>query len=71
MMISKGLIEGWTPGIYEPKSTAFGGTADMGVAHALFHHDSRLTLQHLAAHRLRHRNPPELGRRRHRVRRNR
>ncbi|MGI5414971.1 thiopeptide-type bacteriocin biosynthesis protein [Actinomadura luteofluorescens] len=47
MMLSNGLIEGWTPGFYEPENTAFGGAAGMGAAHALFYHDSRLVLQHL------------------------
>ncbi|MFD0533198.1 lantibiotic dehydratase C-terminal domain-containing protein [Actinomadura luteofluorescens] len=30
-----------------PETIAFGGAAGMGAAHALFHHDSRLVLQHL------------------------
>ncbi|GAA2307406.1 hypothetical protein GCM10010402_78850 [Actinomadura luteofluorescens] len=47
MMLSDGLIDGWTSGIYEPETTAFGGAAGMGAAHALFHHDRRLVLQHL------------------------
>ncbi|XVQ12171.1 methyltransferase, FxLD system [Spirillospora sp. CA-255316] len=63
MMLSSGLIDGWTPGIYEPETTAFGGAAGMDAAHALFHHDSRLVLQHLAQPRLPRTNPPELGRR--------
>lgn len=63
MMLSNGLIKGWTPGIYEPETTAFGGPAGMAAAHTLFHRDSRLVLQHLAPPRLPHSNPPELGRR--------
>ncbi|MEU8305934.1 methyltransferase, FxLD system [Actinomadura sp. NPDC048955] len=63
MMLFDGLIEGWTPGIYEPETTAFGGAAGMDAAHTLFHHDSRLVLQHLAQSGLPRRNPPDLGRR--------
>lgn len=34
-------ITSWTPGIYEPETTAFGGPQGMRAAHLLFHHDSR------------------------------
>jgi protein-L-isoaspartate(D-aspartate) O-methyltransferase len=33
-------ITGWTPGIYEPETLAFGGENGMDAAHDLFHHDS-------------------------------
>src|ERR1700754_2195522 len=36
----------WTQGIYEPETVAFGGSAAMDIAHALFHHDSRHCLSH-------------------------
>jgi protein-L-isoaspartate(D-aspartate) O-methyltransferase len=39
-LASEGQIAGWTPGIYEPETFAFGGDAAMGAAHGLFHHDS-------------------------------
>jgi protein-L-isoaspartate(D-aspartate) O-methyltransferase len=47
-LVADGRIIGWTPGIYEPEVTAFGGTAAMDVAHELFHHDSRNILDFLA-----------------------
>lgn len=34
-------ISAAVPGIYEPESHAFGGTAAMDTAHRLWHHDSR------------------------------
>jgi len=34
-------ITSWTPGIYEPETTAFGGPQGMRAAHVLFHNDSR------------------------------
>ncbi len=52
-------ITGWTPGIYEPETTAFGGTQAMDIAHHLFCHDSRHLLIHAAAIPTRH----TLGRR--------
>ncbi|MFF2657297.1 methyltransferase, FxLD system [Kitasatospora sp. NPDC058032] len=52
------LAAGWTPGIYEPETLAFGGDAAMEAAHALFHHDSRQLLARAAAD-----HPPALGRR--------
>jgi protein-L-isoaspartate(D-aspartate) O-methyltransferase len=47
-MVADGLVQRWTPGIYEPETTAFGGPAGMDLAHELFHHDSRQALTHLA-----------------------
>ncbi|MFA1550762.1 methyltransferase, FxLD system [Actinomadura chokoriensis] len=44
----EGRLSGWSMGIYEPESVAFGGDAGMRVAHELFHHDSRHVLTHLA-----------------------
>ncbi|WP_045876520.1 thiopeptide-type bacteriocin biosynthesis protein [Pseudofrankia sp. DC12] len=43
------LVDGvsWTPDIYEPETHAFGGTASMHSAHALFHHDSHYLLPYL------------------------
>jgi thiopeptide-type bacteriocin biosynthesis protein len=43
-----GLIDRWTPGIYEPEIHAFGGAEAMTVAHRLFHHDSNQILHHLS-----------------------
>jgi thiopeptide-type bacteriocin biosynthesis protein len=43
-LMSAGLIERWQESIYEPESAAFGGTAAMDIAHALFHADSRSIL---------------------------
>ncbi|MEU6036119.1 methyltransferase, FxLD system [Actinomadura sp. NPDC047616] len=63
-LMSGGLIREWTPGIYEPETTAFGGTAGMDVAHTLFHHDSHHILRHLARrHTPGQRGTPSLGRR--------
>ena len=45
---AEGGILGWAAGIYEPEAFAFGGTAGMGVAHDLFHEDSRSILDYLA-----------------------
>ncbi|MGH3808096.1 MAG: methyltransferase, FxLD system [Pseudonocardiaceae bacterium] len=45
--------------VYEPEIHAFGGSDAMGVAHALFHADSRHLLAHLAQRRQDHRR--ELG----------
>ncbi len=45
---TSGRINGWTSGIYEPETTAFGGEAAMDVAHTLFHHDSRHILMRAA-----------------------
>jgi protein-L-isoaspartate(D-aspartate) O-methyltransferase len=51
-------IVGWTPGIYEPETFAFGGVAAMDAAHELFHHDSRHLLTYDPSPAARH-----LGRR--------
>ncbi|SBW22520.1 O-methyltransferase [Candidatus Protofrankia californiensis] len=45
---TEGRIIGWTAGIYEPETFAFGGAAAMDVAHELFSHDSRHILDYLA-----------------------
>lgn len=47
-LTANGRINGWTPGIYEPETAAFGGEAAMDVAHTLFHHDSRHILIRVA-----------------------
>ncbi|MFC8716586.1 thiopeptide-type bacteriocin biosynthesis protein [Kitasatospora sp. NPDC057198] len=44
-----GMIDDWTPAIYEPETYAFGGHAALPAAHRLFHQDSRHTLTYLAA----------------------
>ncbi|WP_030331063.1 thiopeptide-type bacteriocin biosynthesis protein [Micromonospora parva] len=38
----------WTTDIYEPEIHAFGGSASMNAAHALFHRDSRHLLDYLS-----------------------
>lgn len=48
-LVVAGVLTTWTPGIYEPEETAFGGPAAMELAHTLFHHDSR----HLLNQRIR------------------
>ncbi|NRQ30666.1 methyltransferase, FxLD system [Nonomuraea sp. NN258] len=53
-----GRIIGWSLGIYEPETRAFGGEAAMDVAHTLFHHDSLHVLRRLAEPA-----PPVLGQR--------
>jgi protein-L-isoaspartate(D-aspartate) O-methyltransferase len=53
-----GRIRGWTWGVYEPETTAFGGEQAMDIAHRLFHADCR----HLLA-RAAHAAPPALGQR--------
>ncbi|MFC4035817.1 methyltransferase, FxLD system [Streptomyces polygonati] len=40
-LVDDGTVKSWLPGIYEPESTAFGGTLAMDAAHDLFHQDSR------------------------------
>ncbi len=49
-LTASGRINGWTSGIYEPETAAFGGEAAMDVAHTLFHHDSRHILIRAAQH---------------------
>lgn len=41
-----GTIAGWKPGIYEPETTAFGGSTAMGIVHDLFCADSRGVLSY-------------------------
>jgi protein-L-isoaspartate(D-aspartate) O-methyltransferase len=48
-LTSQGEITGWTTGIYEPETTAFGGPDALPAAHLLFHHDSRHILARVAA----------------------
>jgi protein-L-isoaspartate(D-aspartate) O-methyltransferase len=60
-LAASGLIRAWTAGIYEPESTAFGGTGGMNLAHQLFHRDSRCVLEHLAHLRTDRRRAPNLG----------
>ncbi|GAA3304781.1 methyltransferase, FxLD system [Streptomyces cinereospinus] len=40
-LVDEGSVRSWVPGIYEPETTAFGGSAGMNAAHALFHQDCR------------------------------
>lgn len=40
-LVSDGHLQRWWPGVYEPETAAFGGTAGMTGAHALFITDSR------------------------------
>ncbi|SEC17458.1 protein-L-isoaspartate(D-aspartate) O-methyltransferase [Streptomyces sp. 3213] len=55
-LVVDGTVRSWTYGVYEPETTAFGGTAAMEAAHDLFHQDSR----HLLTYEPR---PGRLGRR--------
>ncbi|MFF3437608.1 methyltransferase, FxLD system [Streptosporangium sp. NPDC002721] len=57
-LAADGRIISWALGIYEPETTAFGGTAAMSVAHELFHHDSHHLLTRAARH-----DGPALGQR--------
>jgi protein-L-isoaspartate(D-aspartate) O-methyltransferase len=56
-LTADGHLAGWTRGIYEPETVAFGGPAAMRIAHNLFHHDSQHLLVHTAQH------SPSLGQR--------
>ncbi|MEN8654356.1 methyltransferase, FxLD system [Streptomyces sp. 21So2-11] len=60
-LVGAGVLASWTPGIYEPEETAFGGPAAMKIAHTLFHYDSRHLLDELA--RQQTASGPGLGRR--------
>lgn len=60
-LTARGRIVGWTAGIYEPEVLAFGGIAGLDVAHALFHHDSRSILDHLARRQAAATGIPDLG----------
>ncbi|WP_406129769.1 methyltransferase, FxLD system [Streptomyces sp. NBC_00989] len=55
-LVVDGTVRSWTYGIYEPETTAFGGTAAMEAAHDLFHEDSRHLLTYQPG-------PDRLGRR--------
>ncbi|WP_307857739.1 thiopeptide-type bacteriocin biosynthesis protein [Micromonospora sp. C97] len=46
LMLTDGVT--WTTDIYEPEIHAFGGSASMNAAHALFHRDSRHLLDYLS-----------------------
>jgi protein-L-isoaspartate(D-aspartate) O-methyltransferase len=48
-LTSQREITGWTRGIYEPETTAFGGPDALPAAHLLFHHDSRHILARVTA----------------------
>ncbi|TQM01612.1 methyltransferase, FxLD system [Pseudonocardia kunmingensis] len=62
-LAAEGWIAGWTAGIYEPETHAFGGAAGMDIAHELFHRDSRHLLNHLARQQAAAPDMPGLGRR--------
>ncbi|MFE2040797.1 methyltransferase, FxLD system [Streptomyces sp. NPDC059477] len=55
-LVDDGTVRLWVPGIYEPETSAFGGTDAMNAAHGLFHEDSRHVLTYQPA-------PGRLGRR--------
>lgn len=55
-LVGDGTVVSWLPGIYEPETTAFGGTRAMNAAHDLFHEDSRHLLTYQSG-------PGRLGRR--------
>ncbi|WP_066938283.1 methyltransferase, FxLD system [Streptomyces sp. NBRC 110611] len=61
-LVNIGVLDSWTPGLYEPETIVFGGSAAMEAAHVLFHHDSRHVLDHLARQPAQP-NTPGLGRR--------
>ncbi|MFD4032045.1 thiopeptide-type bacteriocin biosynthesis protein [Streptomyces sp. NPDC058637] len=54
-LVSSGHLQRWWPGIYEPETAAFGGSAGMTAAHALFITDS------LEAQQLRQRGSLAVG----------
>ncbi|MGM9336239.1 methyltransferase, FxLD system [Streptomyces murinus] len=60
-LVTTGALTSWTPGIYEPETTAFGGPAAMQAVHLHAHQDSHHVLQHLA--RSSSNAPDPLGRR--------
>jgi thiopeptide-type bacteriocin biosynthesis protein len=64
-LAAAGLIGRWQPTIYEPETLAFGGAVGIGVAHRLFHADSRHTLEYVRDHDTEPgtRAGPEVGRR--------
>lgn len=47
----RGLLAGWSTGIYEPEAAAFGGLEGMAIAHRFFHADSSRTLEYLTSQR--------------------
>ncbi|TLQ46069.1 methyltransferase, FxLD system [Streptomyces marianii] len=55
-LVDDETVRSWVPGIYEPETTAFGGTEGMDAAHELFHQDSRHLLTYQPG-------PGRLGRR--------
>ncbi|MFF2331233.1 MULTISPECIES: methyltransferase, FxLD system [unclassified Streptomyces] len=55
-LVDHGTTVSWLPDIYEPETDAFGGTEAMGIAHELFHQDSRHLLTYQPG-------PENLGRR--------
>ncbi|MFH9227676.1 methyltransferase, FxLD system [Streptomyces lydicus] len=55
-LVDDGTVLSWVPGIYEPETTAFGGTKAMETAHDLFHQDSHHLLTYQPG-------PGRLGRR--------
>ncbi|MEU6234466.1 methyltransferase, FxLD system [Kitasatospora sp. NPDC047058] len=47
-LAEEGIVERWSPALYEPETAAFGGPEAMDVAHRLFHADSRHLLARAA-----------------------
>lgn len=47
VLAAAGYITGWATVVYEPETCAFGGEEAMGIAHRLFHADSRCILAYL------------------------
>ncbi|WJK33097.1 thiopeptide-type bacteriocin biosynthesis protein [Solwaraspora sp. WMMA2065] len=61
-LASHGSITGWSAGVYEPETHAFGGHAAMAVAHRFFHADSTHILTYLHhRHTRRQQQAPTLG----------